>query len=325
MEPVCLRRAGDRHDPRLLREHPGEGDLCGRGVLPPSDRGQQINQRLIGFARFRREARERAAEVRAVERRVLVDGAREEALAERTERHEPDAERFECWQNVLFVLSGPQRVFALHGGDRLHRVCTTDRARARLGQTEVLHLACGNQVADSSRHIFDGHVWIDAVLVEQIDRVDPEPLQRSFDGLADVRRLAVETNPLRAAVRIELEAELRGDDDPIAEWLERFAHEVFVGARAVHLRRIEERDAFVDGRANQLDHRLAIRSRAVGETHAHATEAKGGHFETGAKRSRLHLNSPQERVSSLAALSRTRSLSYRTRFVSRIHEWQTTI
>jgi hypothetical protein len=33
------------------------------------------------------------------------------------------------------------------------------------------------QLLDSSRDVFDRHVRIDAVLVEKVDCVDPEPIQ----------------------------------------------------------------------------------------------------------------------------------------------------
>ena len=105
-------------------------------------RAEQIDQRLVRLARLRREARERVAEVVAVERRVCVDRAGEEALAQRAERHEADAEFFERRQDLLLRLAPPQRIFALQRRDRLHRMRAADRLRAGLGQAEVLDLAC---------------------------------------------------------------------------------------------------------------------------------------------------------------------------------------
>ena len=62
---------------------------------------EQIDQRLIRLPGLGREARERVAEVGAVERRVLVDLPGEEALPERAEGHEADAELLERRQHFL--------------------------------------------------------------------------------------------------------------------------------------------------------------------------------------------------------------------------------
>ncbi len=107
-EPVELGRAGDRHEPRLSGEDPGQGNLRRSRLLSLPDGGQEINQGLIGLSCLRREARERAPEVRAVELRVLVDRAGEEALAQRAEGHEADAQLLERRQDVALVLSRPQ-------------------------------------------------------------------------------------------------------------------------------------------------------------------------------------------------------------------------
>ena len=72
------------------------GVACLRG----GDLAEQIDQGLVRLARLRREARDDVAEVAAVERRVLVDRAGEEALAERAEGDEADAEFLERRQDL---------------------------------------------------------------------------------------------------------------------------------------------------------------------------------------------------------------------------------
>jgi hypothetical protein len=74
-------------------------------------------------------------------RRVLVDLAGQEALAERAEGHEADAELLQQRQDLLLGLAPPQGVLALQGRDRLHGVRAADAVGARLGQAEVLDLA----------------------------------------------------------------------------------------------------------------------------------------------------------------------------------------
>src|SRR5207253_686581 len=90
-------------------------------------------------------------------------------------------------------------------------------------------------VVPRSGNVLDGHVWIDSVLVEEVDHIDLEPLERRLGDLLDVRWLAVQA-PLAAG--FELEAELCGDHHSIAERGERLAHELFVRERAVRISEI---------------------------------------------------------------------------------------
>ena len=53
-----------------------------------------------------------------------------------------------------------------------------DRLRARLRQAEVPDLAFRDQLPDGAGDVLDRHVRVDAVLVEQVDAIGPQPLQR---------------------------------------------------------------------------------------------------------------------------------------------------
>jgi hypothetical protein len=63
LQPMQLRRAGDRHDPRLLRQQPGERDLRRGCLLFVGNALEQVNERLVFLHRLRREARKNLAEV----------------------------------------------------------------------------------------------------------------------------------------------------------------------------------------------------------------------------------------------------------------------
>jgi hypothetical protein len=179
---------------------------------------------------------------------VLVDLSREEAFPQRAEWHEADAELLERRQDVRLRSSPPQRVLALERCDRLNGVSAADRVHAGLGESEVPDLPFLDQVLHRARDVFDGHVRIDAVLVEQVDRLDPEAAQRGFGHLADVRRPAVEA---ALPVGFERERELGGDHDLVAEWSERVADELLVGEGTVGFGGVEEGDAAVDRRPDQ--------------------------------------------------------------------------
>ena len=62
---------------------------------------------------------------------------------------------------------------------------------------------------------FDRDVRIDAMLIEQIDDVDPEPFERRFGDFANVFGPAVQPR-LLIGFRIDCKAELGRDDDLVA-------------------------------------------------------------------------------------------------------------
>ena len=154
-------------------------------------------------------------------------------------------------------------------------VCTPASERPK-----CLTLPCLDQLLHRARHVFDRHVRVDAVLIEQVDGLDLEPLERALDGLLDVLRPAVQprrARPLIAAAQVE--PELGGDHHLLAEGSEGLAHEFFVRERAVDLGGVEERDAAFDGRPEQGGHLLLVLGRAVGKAHAHAAEPEGRDFQ----------------------------------------------
>ena len=59
----------------------------------------------------------------------------------------------------------------MQGDDWLHRVSFADRVYARFRQAKMLHLTLVDQFLHSSGNFLDRHVWIDAMLVEDIDVV----------------------------------------------------------------------------------------------------------------------------------------------------------
>ena len=100
LEPVELRRARDRHDPRLLREQPREGDLA--GVAPFVRDARRADPRRPGWPRGPPdgEARDGVAEV-AARRTSVVSSILpvRNPLPERAERHEADPELFQRRQD----------------------------------------------------------------------------------------------------------------------------------------------------------------------------------------------------------------------------------
>jgi hypothetical protein len=168
-------------------------------------------------------------------------------------------------------------------------VRAADRPRRGFGQAEVLDLALPDQIPDRARDVFDRHVRVHAVLIEEIDRIDVEPFQRALRDLLDVLRPAVHAELFALAGRVEFEPELRGDHQPVAERGERLAHELFVHERAVRLRGVEERDAELDRRAEERDHLPSVRRLAVRGRRPHTAEPDRRNLRAaGSKSALLH-------------------------------------
>src|SRR5271166_457294 len=285
LEPMQLRGAGDRYDPGPLRQKPSERDLRCRCFLLTGDALQQIDQRLVLLQCLRREARQNLPEIIFSDLRVLADRARQEALAQGTVGHEADAELFAGLDNAVRLRSArPQRILVLQRGDRLDGVGAPNRLRTGLRQPEMLHLARRDQLLDCAGDILDRHVRINAVLVEEIDALDAEPLERGIRNLLYLLRPAIHARHL--AVH-DIEAEFGGDHHLTTEGLERLADNLLVSKWAVYLGRIKEGDAALNCRADQGDAVVLAQRMAVAEVEPHAAEADSRDLETAFSKSTL--------------------------------------
>ena len=102
-------------------------------------------------------------------------------------------------------------------------------------------LAFGHQVLDRAGDILDRHLRIDPMLVEQVDAVGAQALQHAFDHQLDVIGPAVEAGSALSGLQVDVPAELRGDDDLVAEGRDAFAEDPLDLVRAVGLRGIDRR------------------------------------------------------------------------------------
>ena len=109
-------------------------------------------------------------------------------------------------------------------------------------------MPCLDQFLHRAGDVFDRHVRVDAVLIEQIDHIGLEALERGLGDLLDVLRPAVQAR--RSGPRItaaKVEPELGGDHHLLAERSEGFANKFFVSERAVNFSGVEEGDAAFHG------------------------------------------------------------------------------
>src|SRR5207247_3908711 len=104
-------------------------------------------------------------------------------------------------------------------------------------------LAFLNQILPSARNIFDRTIQVDRMLIEEINGIDLETLERLFGNLLDVLRPAVQSVPLASVAGVGHPPEFRRDDDFSTKRREGFTDKFFIQQRAVDLSGIEERDS----------------------------------------------------------------------------------
>ncbi len=122
-----------------------------------------------------------------------------------------------------------------------------DRPYSCFRKTEVLDLALLDQVLHCSSYIFDRHGRVDPVLIEQIDHIGLQALERGFGDRLDLFRPAVQSLPARASIWIEIEAELGDYDHLVTYRRKRLAQQLLVGEWAIDLSGIEKCDATFHG------------------------------------------------------------------------------
>src|SRR5208282_540092 len=171
-----LRRSWNRNDPRFLRKQPGQCDLCGTCVFSLGDPIQKINHRLVCRTSLLGESREYCSHVRAFKlcRRNL---ARQETLSKRAPGNKTDSQLLADGKHFWFGVSRPYRILALDCGNRLDRVGAANGVCTRLRKAEVFDLPGLDQILDCAGDIFDGHIWIDAMLVKNIDDISLEAFE----------------------------------------------------------------------------------------------------------------------------------------------------
>lgn len=114
------------------------------------------------------------------------------------------------------------------------------------------------------------------MLVEQIDMVGLEALERGLGHQSDVFRTAVHA-PLNLPAR---KAEFRRYDHLVTKRCQGFAYQFFIDERAVGLGGIEKGDTPLEGRSDQPDGYLLVRGRPITIAQSHTAIAERRHFET---------------------------------------------
>src|SRR5438874_9097735 len=260
LQPLDPLRARDRDDVGALRQEPGKAELRDGAALVGGDRLDAFDERAVLLKIVAGEARVTGAGVALGEVGEIRHDAGEQAAPQGRVGDKGHAEIARRLARFLRLLAVEQRIFALHGGDRVYRMGAPDALGVRLAEPEVAHLSLLDEAAHRADRVLDRHARVDAVLVVEVDRVDPQPLQAGLARLLHIFGAAVDAVGTAGLPGL---AEFGGDDDVVRPALQGAAEQLLIMAPAIHVRAVEMIDAEFDGAPDQGLGRLVV-ARPVG-------------------------------------------------------------
>src|SRR6516165_7537997 len=166
--------SGDGDNP-LLSHEPRQGQLGWRHVFRGGDLFHSIHEFQVLLEVLALEPWSMTTPVVRGEILEAAQLAGEEAAAERAVRDEADAQFPDSWEQLVLRVATPQRILGLKCGYRVYRVRPADGRRRRLAQTQVTHLPLPYKLRHRADGLFNGDLWIDAVLVVEVDVIDSQP------------------------------------------------------------------------------------------------------------------------------------------------------
>ena len=139
-------------------------------------------------------------------------------------------------------------------------------------------LALADEVGHYARHLLNGNLRVQPVLVIQVNVVGAQPFQRRFHRCTDDLRTRIRYQRLigGGAAHVKVNAKLGGKHDFVPIGLQRRPHQflivMWVLRCTVDLRSIKEGIAQIHCLCQQLRHLLFVGRGSVGVAHAHAAE-----------------------------------------------------
>ncbi len=250
---------------------PGERHL-GRGrPVCGGDLVDRLQERGVGLRVVAGEARLELAEVVLPEVLARVrERPGQKAPAERRVRHEGHAQLHGGGHGAALDVPAEERPLGLEGGDRVHGVRLAQFRTGHLAQPELLDLALPHQLGHRTDGLGQRDRGVAAVHVVEVDDVGVQPPQAVLHGFADVRGVVAHA-PVVRVVPAPLDGELGGEGDLVAVRGDEGRDERLVGAEAVDVGGVEERDTGGEGRLQRLAGGGLV-GVAVELAHAHAAE-----------------------------------------------------
>ena len=129
----------------------------------------------------------------------LLETPGQEAPSERAVGDEAHLEFAAGGQYPAFRVAAPQRVLGLKSGDGMHGARPSKGRRRCLGQSQVADLAGPHQFRHGADGLLDRRGGVDAMLVIEVDDLDPESLEAGLARFAHV--LGPSVDPQKLALR----------------------------------------------------------------------------------------------------------------------------
>ena len=170
--------------------------------------------------------------------------ARQQPGRQRVVGHKADPELDAAGQELELGAALEQRVLVLERGDRRRAGRLVELLEREVRDADRPDLAGGDQLGHRGDCLADRRDLVGPVVVEQVDMVGLEPLERAVERAPDVARLAA-----RGSVVAHVAAELRREHHLVAAAAQELAeHPLAPALAAVDIGRVEEGDAGGDGR-----------------------------------------------------------------------------
>src|SRR5262249_31951688 len=144
-----------------------------------------------------------------------------------------------------------------------------NRLRRGFRQSEISNLPRLHELRHRADGFLDRRIWINPMLVIQINCLDLETCQTFLAGLAHIGSLAVHAD--KTSIRISHIPKLRRKKNLRSPIRNRSPHKLLVVPDAIHIRGVEKRHAKLDRPMNDLDRLLHI-ARPIKLRHTHTTK-----------------------------------------------------
>ena len=179
---------GDGHDIGALGQHPSQGDLCRGAAFLTGHLLDCLGQAQVALEVLALEARMVAPEVVLGQIPGCLETPGKEPPPERAVGHKTHFEFAAGGQDLAFRVASPQRVLGLKSGNGMYRTGSTKCRRRCLGQPQVADLAGPHQFRHGADGFLDRRGRVNAMLVREVDDLDPESLGACLARPAQILR-----------------------------------------------------------------------------------------------------------------------------------------
>src|SRR5215467_1376248 len=159
------------YNPRPLCENPGQGNLCRGCIFSFSKLIDKIKQCLVCCSRLFCESRNDIADITLGKFCVLIHFAREKTFSQWAICDKANSQFFNSRNYFFLMLPCPKRILTLQRTHWLYCMRALNGFRTSFRKAKVFHFTFFDQFFYGSCNIFNWYIWIDAVLVQQINDI----------------------------------------------------------------------------------------------------------------------------------------------------------